>query len=177
MFKKLGSTNLLPDWERLKGDIQDEYPNLKIYYIKDKDYLKQFFDPLIKFNIPPYSVHYIEIIGNVEPHIDTHPFTGVVNFVIASADANTIFYEEKDSQSDRKYQNVKSQKSNDVVRRFNSDLIEESYSYTSDNGDFIYLDVSKIHGVKTNSNNIRKLISWRWVHFRYEHLLQHIKVT
>lgn len=176
MFNKLKNYHSVPDWTRLKGDYIHGYGGFDIYTIKDFEYLEIFFKPLISFNIKPIKINYIEISTNIDPHIDAYPFTAVVNFIIEPADAITSFYSKKESITFENDELYGTGAFPPIKKYDNDDKLEFCDSFTSEAGDFILLDVSKVHGVEINEQKVRRLVTWRWGHFKAEHLLKNINI-
>ncbi len=178
MFKKLKSYHSVPDWTRLKGEPISSYGCVHLFNILDKEYLKSFFHDVVDFNIPPAVISYVEITGSIIPHIDPKPITGVLNFVIESADATTTFWIKK--SDDIKEGKVDQVNFSDINKNdapvFSENDLTKYGEVRSYSGDFIFMDSSKIHSVDMNNNLIRRMVSWKWVTIDYNLLSKNIKL-
>lgn len=155
LFKKI-NVNMPTDFDsfKLKGEKQISYGgSLSYYHIKDREYFSNIFPSLCK--IPPATIFYVEIIGNIKPHRD-HNVSCCINYYFTSNNSTTYFYKHIENTAPwvfpgKKTANIYASASVECVDKFKSD----------DNETYL-LNVSEIHSVNTKSSGVRRFITWQW---------------
>jgi hypothetical protein len=156
-------------------------PDFNIYGIENyhKEYIAALVVDKIKFHIPFDDVGVVKINGDgVRPHID-HRGTGL-NYYIRTPPATTLFWEPETPTLEGIPVGIDlpdgGQKSSEAVD-YSTMPLRQIGSFQTKSHEAWLLDVSRIHSVEKNYQNIdRVYIRWNWSNHSYDEILASIEI-
>lgn len=184
MFHKFSLKFQELDIGRLKGDLVEQYGNketnvtLYHYSIKDWTYFYGIHKGKIKFNIMPSTVLWTEISGesDLTPHVDPL-VTVALNYYIDPKGCTTSFWKTKqDTIYDTTRQQLDEENENQtvlVVKDYNQ--LEELGSFIAESESAYLIRTDMLHSV-SNPAGSRTFLSYRWIGFDYNQILESIEI-
>jgi len=158
-FKKI-EFKLDVDIEKIKSSkLKEKYEDLFISYeIKDLKYFTDALSQVIKFNIPPVSVNYTEILkSGIGKHVDG-PSQVALNYYLETYNDITIFWKKKLEDSDP------------------YDLVYAEH-FVAENKEAFLLNSSHMHSVvKKDRNMVRKFIRFFWHDLPFDEVFNSIEI-
>jgi hypothetical protein len=168
MFKKLNTSPLEIDTDRLKNSSTYSRATLEEFSINDREYLFTILDNQFQFNIAPRLINVTEIVyPGIKPHTDSFPVS--MNFYFDVGGDETCFW---------KNVNLKESPLMGFKRSHSTEKdLQKIGSFIANKGDCYLLDVSNIHSVNISTpNTARKILRLCWWDYSFDEILESIKL-
>lgn len=156
------------DVSKIKGTRNNNYgPTFTEYTVINQDYLMQYVNERIHFEIAPEMLIYTTVTyPGAGPHID---FCKVaLNYYADAFDEETFFFKEKEGYQGISHRDIKS---------YSLDSIEVIDKFIAKKGDCFLLNTHKIHAVKMPATDkVRTIVRFAWVNYSYDQIVDTIHV-
>jgi hypothetical protein len=167
---------------RIKGDFyENHHDKFVMYDPKDLDYINNFIQDKVKFNILPSKIGYFEICGpGSPPHTDGYVGCSL-NFILDAADCVTLFWKIRNKNyklvDNFKITNEPGKQTTET-KGYKYEDLEFVSMFKAETGEAWLLDVREIHSVsKPFFEHDRKILTFRWDPvYSFQEVLDSIKI-